>query len=89
MILKILILEDFEQSGIFESWSKTLSFDCCVCPDWGCGGYLSKVMATLVFLLVIFGVLEIGHHWFSSDFLQHYKEKCTETLILVDTVSSY
>lgn len=23
MILKILILEDFEQSGIFESWSKT------------------------------------------------------------------
>lgn len=23
MILKILILEDFEQGGIFESWSKT------------------------------------------------------------------
>lgn len=23
MILKILILEDFEQSGVFESWSKT------------------------------------------------------------------
>ena len=44
-------------------------------------------MGTPLFLLTVFGVVEIGYHCFCSDFLQHYKEKCTETLILIDTVS--
>lgn len=43
-------------------------------------------MGAPVSLLMVFGIVEIGHHGFFSDFLQHYKEECTETLILVDVV---